>query len=143
LLPDGSVLLAGGWICCEYSLATTVVYHAPHPVPSSVLYSLPGGSQGAILHAVTQQVASPTNPAVAGEVLEIYGSGLIDGAAIPPQVSIAGRLAEVLFFGNAPGYSGLNQINARVPVGVAPGPAITVRLNYLGRPSNQVTIGMQ
>ena len=69
LLPDGSVLVAGGFICCGSSLSTAELYHPAHPAPSPVLYSLPGGSQGAILHAATQEIVSPANPAVQGEAL--------------------------------------------------------------------------
>ena len=143
LLPDGTVLLAGGWICCGSTIATAEIYRPAVLKGSPVLLSVTDKGQGAILHASTHQLVSPDNPAVAGEALEIYGVGLIDGSVISPQVAIGGRLVEVLFFGGAPGYPGLNQINVRVPSGVRSGPAVSVRLNYLARPSNEVTLAVQ
>lgn len=143
LLSDGTVLMAGGWICCGFSVADAEVYLPLNPVKSPLLYSMPGGTQGAILHGLTQQLVSSSNPAAAGEVIEIYGAGLAEGSLIPPQVWIGGLGAPVTFFGDAPGYPGLNQINAVVPGGLASGSTANVRLDYLSRPSNTVTVAIQ
>jgi hypothetical protein len=142
LLQDGTVLLAGGWVCCGQTISSAEIYRPPTLTPPPVLLTVGNSAQGAVLHAATHQVVSADNPATAGEALEIYLTGLIEGAVIPPQVAIGGRMAEVLWFGNTPGYPGLNQINVRVPAGIAPAPAVPVFLTYLGRPSNEVAIGV-
>jgi hypothetical protein len=143
LLPDGTVLLAGGWLCCGYSVNTAEIYHPAVLLPSPVLLSDSASGRAAILHGSNQQLVSPDNPALAEEALEIFGTGLVDGSVIPPQVSMGGKLAEVLFFGNAPGFPGLNQINVRVPSSLGSGSAVPVWLHYLSRPSNQVTLVVQ
>ena len=142
LLPDGTVLIAGGMSGFGLDatpLDSAEIYHPAQTRPAPVLLSATDG-HAAVLHGSTQQIVSQTMPAAAGEALEMFMTGLIDGSVVPPQVFVGGRMAEVLFFGDAPGFPGLNQINVRVPEGIAPGQAATVRLTYLNRPSNEVTI---
>ena len=145
LLNNGRVLIAGGDAGVGLSLSQAELYTPSVLVPAPVLLSLSGNAagQGAILHAGTARVVTESDPALAGEVLEIYGTGLNTSGVIVPQIAIGGKLAEVLYFGNAPGFPGLNQMNVRVPTGIGPGAAVPVRLNYLNRPSNAVTIGIR
>ena len=150
LLPDGTVLITGGGFETfpnleVTALASAEIYTPPVLVPSPALFSISGDArgQGAIWHAATGQIASSQNPAVAGDVLATYTTSLFEGGVIPPQVAVGGELAEILYFGDAPGYPGYFQVNFRVPNGVAAGSAVPVRLNYLSRPSNAVTIGVQ
>ncbi len=139
LLTDGTVLIAGG------DGLSAEIYHPGALVPAPLLFSLSADvrGQGAIWHAATGEVVSTSSPAAAGDVLAMYTTSLIDGSVIPPQVSIGGRSAEILFFGGAPGYPGYYQVNFRVPRGVAIGSAVPVRLMYLGRPTNEVTIAVR
>jgi hypothetical protein len=142
LLADGTVLIAGGEVPFTKPVAAAEIYHPIVNKAAPVLLTDAIGD-AAILHASSQQIVSRTMPATPGEALEVYMSGLIEHSVIPPQVFIGDRIAEVLFFGNAPGFPGLNQVNVRVPAGIAPGAAVSVRLMYLGRPSNEVSIRVQ
>ena len=73
----------------------------------------------------------------------MHAAGLAEGGVIPPQVAVGGQMAQVLYFGDAPGYPGYFQVNFRAPAGVAPGSGVPVRLTYLFRSSNRVAIAAQ
>jgi hypothetical protein len=150
LLPDGTTLVGGGFgssppVPGDNPGALAELYHPAVVLSPPLLYSLPGNDQGqgAIWHSTTGEIASAGNPAVAGEALSMYTGNLIDGGVIPPQVIVAGRLTEILYFGAAPGYPRINQVNFRMSGGITPGIAVPVLLTYLGRASNEVTIGVQ
>jgi uncharacterized protein (TIGR03437 family) len=149
------------------SLSTTVPIAPVSPGLISIDAS--GKNQGAILNDKDanlgiQSLAAPSasapnaHPATAGDVIELYATGL--GAVQPavatgmrpsglpatvaaPTVTIGGIDAPVVFSGLAGCCVGLNQINVKVPPGVTPGSAVPVVLTIGGIKSNTVTIAVQ
>jgi uncharacterized protein (TIGR03437 family) len=98
-----------------------------------------GRGQGAILNAGTATLADAATPARRGAFIEIYATGL---GRMLPTVTLGGAQAEVTFAGPAPGFEGLDQINARIPAGVTPGNAVPIVLRTGNFTSNEVTIAI-
>jgi uncharacterized protein (TIGR03437 family) len=106
---------------------------------------------------------APSSPAARGAMIQIFATGQgavshapADGAPAPaaplaetparPVVTIgtsSERDVVADFSGLAPGFVGLWQINARVPVSTVPGPRIPVLVRYAGSASNVVFIAVR
>jgi hypothetical protein len=94
LLPDGTLLISGGWYFCGFmpapgcggTLANAEIYHPGVLVSGPQLFSVSGDGkgQGAIWHSTTGEIASASSPAVAGEALSMYAANLAEGGVIPP-----------------------------------------------------------
>jgi uncharacterized protein (TIGR03437 family) len=150
LLKDGRLLLAGGVAYGGIgiffgSLASAELYTPDVLVSGPALVSLSNNrrGQGAIFHAGTTHVVGPDDPTAAGESVDIHCTGLTTGSVIAPQVAIGGRIAVVLGISTVPGAAGVSQVRVRVPNSIAPGPAVPVRLTFVDRPSNEVTMGVR
>ena len=141
------------------------------PEPVSLISSQPGvftqsaNGQGigvvVIAHADGSWVeVGGANSAKAGDTLVVYCTGLGDvsprviaGLPVPPSplsntidpvtLTIGGKNVPIFFAGPTPGFTGLYQVNATVPGGIAPSPQAPLVLSQGGRPSATVTIPMQ
>jgi adhesin/invasin len=106
-----------------------------------------------------QVIVGPDAAATAGDVLVIYctGLGAVDqrvdaGTAAPSEplartvnpvtATLAGRQLQVLFAGLAPGFTGLYQVNAMMPEGIAQGDAPLV-LTVSEQSSAPVTVAVR
>ena len=100
------------------------------------------GSGPGLANDVNYQLITPTHPAVPGQAVTFWGSGLgpssqdsdaaytnsphaITVPGFPLQVLIGGIPAQILYQGRS-GYPGLDQINVMVPLGVETGCAVSV-----------------
>ncbi len=107
------------------SLPLSPVMYAP---AIFTLDGLPGGPAAA-RHAVLAGMPTVTvqSPALPGEWIALYLTGLgsrnpaILAPEILPAVYVGAVSAEVNYYGAAPGFPGLNQINFRVPAQLGPG----------------------
>jgi uncharacterized protein (TIGR03437 family) len=88
-----------------------------------------GTGPAAAIHASTGQPVTTSNPATAGEYVEIYGTGFgstyqsggLNLTSLSPTVYIGNKTAVVTFCGMPQGSVGLYQINFIVPGGLSPG----------------------
>ena len=120
--------------------AETVTSSVPLRTADPGIFVVDGSRSGAVILSGTGQTTQ-ARPAAAGDLLEIYGTGLGIGQA-QPVVTIGGRQAGVLFSGFTPGFPGLNQINLRVPSGLAAGSQpLIVRVGSAS--SNEVLIRLR
>ncbi len=97
-----------------------------------------GAGYGAILHANTARLVSAADPAVPGEYLEIYVTGLggtlFGNAVEKPTVvlfgpGITGTIElQPSYAGLAPGFPGLYQVNVRIPAGAPRGDHMRLEL---------------
>jgi len=117
---------------------------AAEPAIFSIDSSGKGQGDVFVYRSATEQIlAAPSQPAKAGDILIIYCAGL--GSVNPPidagvgvdrliqtvnpiGLTIGGVQAQVLFSGLTGGLTGLYQVNATMPAGVAPGDAVPVVL---------------
>jgi len=111
------------------------------------LFTLAGNGSGtAVALHVNGSVNSADSPAVAGSIVVLYATGFgstdppsFDGVVAsapfprpksPVSVVIAGRPAEVLYVGSAPGLvAGLIQLNVRIPVETEANPITPIVVN--------------
>jgi uncharacterized protein (TIGR03437 family) len=87
----------------------------------------------AAVHSVSGETVSAANPAVPGEIISLFLTGLgatttrggLAEALQPPAARIGDRQCEVLYAGRAPTLPGVDQINCLLPLDIPKG---TVRL---------------
>ena len=94
-----------------------------------------GMGEGAVLHGKSWQ-RGPFSVTTDGQPtpVTIFVTGL--DLATAPTVTIGGVPAEVLFYGNAPGFAGLQQINAMLPPSLAGAGRVPVVVTSGGSASN-------
>jgi uncharacterized protein (TIGR03437 family) len=116
----------------------------PAAPASPGLFTKDGSGQGQAAALNQDSTSNSTsNPASAGDVVTVYGTGFgatvpmsQDGAitdsnllniALPVRVTVAGEDAQVTYAGSAPGLlSGVSQINFKIPSGLNSGAAAVV-----------------
>ncbi len=119
-----------------------------------------GVGQAAVLNQNTS-LNGASNPAAVGTTIQIFATGggqtapasitgtlaggSLDTTALPVTVTIGGANAPVTYHGSAPGeVAGILQVNAVVPSGITPGPAVPLIITVGGRQSQSgVTIAVR
>lgn len=111
------------------------------------LFTTGDAASAAALHPDGSLITAQ-NPARPGEIIALFGTGkgirnpAILIAEFLPLVQIGGLPAQVQFFGPAPVYPGLDQLNVTVPANAPAGSAIPVAVRVGSFTANTVTIAI-
>lgn len=114
------------------------------------IFLLQNGAAAAV-NALAGTIVSPVNPLHAGDYVELFVTGLgatvrqngFDFAVVPPTVTIGGVDCPVTYAGAAPTFSGLDQINCRVPGGLGGQASAPVTVRSGSRVSNVAGLAVQ
>jgi len=151
LLPD-NIALGLVKLSVQNSSGTTnvnLILEVAHPATFSLDQS--GTGAAAAINARTGSPVSRDNPLRANDYMELFLTGLgntthrqgLDFANQIPIVTIGGANCPVTFAGRAPGFVGLDQINCRVPAGLAANASAPVVVRSGDRTSNGTTVAVE
>jgi uncharacterized protein (TIGR03437 family) len=149
-------------IVVQNGTANSNTVTVPVAVTSPGVFSLDqsGTGSGAIVHSATGEVVNAANPAVPGEIVLVYLTGMgavspsiADGAASTgsplnktvavPTLYIADQQASVGFSGLAPGFPGLYQFNVTIPATLSSTGNLPLAIGTLNAFHDQVYIPVQ
>jgi uncharacterized protein (TIGR03437 family) len=139
--------------------SNTVTMPVAATVPAIFALNATGSGPGAILNQ-DFSVNGASNPAAAGSVIQIFGTGggavaggATDGAPAPialsplatqPTATIGGLNAPVQYAGSAPGLvNGVIQVNLTVPAGLTAGPQPVVLTFGTAKSQAGITVAVQ
>lgn len=88
------------------------------------------------------QLNQLTHPALPGQYVTLWGTGLGSFATQDVAVSLAGQSIQPSFAGHAPGAPGLDQINFLVPADTVFGCYVPLSVSVGGSTSNPVTLSL-
>jgi uncharacterized protein (TIGR03437 family) len=114
---------------------------------SAGLFTLGNTSNAAAIHA-DGTIVSAQNPAHRGETIALYGTGkgVRNPAILTPEflpiVTVGGIAAQVQYYGPAPIYPGMDQLNITIPPDAPAGGSVTVVVQLGGFSSNAVTLAI-
>src|SRR5579884_528379 len=142
-------------IVVSYQGAASAPVSVPGAMAAPAVFTLSQGLGQAAALNEDNSLNSATNPAARGSVVQIFVTGqgpttppaLTGQLAQPPYaaplqtptVKIGGITAKTIFVGLAPNLAGLLQIDAVVPMDVAPGPDVSLEIS-MGTASTQTGV---
>jgi uncharacterized protein (TIGR03437 family) len=130
--------------------STPVSLNVSPSVPAIFSSDASGTGQAAALNQ-NNTVNGPSNPAAAGSIVALYGTGggalttdALPLLKLPVTATVGGVPATVYYAGIAPGLvEGAMQVNVQIPSGVTPGPAVSIAVMVGNATSNTVTLSIQ